>query len=294
MSRKFVWTETTYDRFIKEGRCQGRGTDYLPWYYVHEASHVSKAFRWRGYKIPRVYHIVSLDHLAMLISLELNPGVREMYEQIACLPLSRTIWIRNHYSIRNHPHRDGIEAAVVTDFTYTDAHGVHYISLTDRDGQVKRNDISKTHIERIYYALSDEACEFHLQKPPLFSWSMVQNCQNLFLYDNRLRLLAPDRDLSEPGVYLSQLFRDTRDPIDALCSKAEDRYHLLPSTGLALFCHLVLDGHISMDIHSRWFTQFPRLDALGHAFPYDLEQYRMRLESGDIQNTPTTAKERDE
>lgn len=68
-------------KFIKEGRGQGVGTDYIPWVKTHEFSSKGRATRILGVKIPRIFHLQSDNMYRAFLTFEYSSvlDIRESY-----------------------------------------------------------------------------------------------------------------------------------------------------------------------------------------------------------------------
>ena len=56
---KSVWTSDKYNRFIKEGRGQGEGINYKPFWRITDFPTYGRASRILGYKTGRIHHFFS-------------------------------------------------------------------------------------------------------------------------------------------------------------------------------------------------------------------------------------------
>ena len=57
------WSESTYERYLKEGRGQGEGADYKPWLTIHSFASKGTVSRIPGRKTGRIHHLLSLIHI---------------------------------------------------------------------------------------------------------------------------------------------------------------------------------------------------------------------------------------
>lgn len=70
MSRKkIIWTDNKINQFIKEGRGQGEGSNYIPWLKVGDFSSLGRSHRIRDTKSGRIHHFFSdLEKKLLLFS----------------------------------------------------------------------------------------------------------------------------------------------------------------------------------------------------------------------------------
>ncbi|MBS4207190.1 TnsA endonuclease N-terminal domain-containing protein [Bacillus sp. FJAT-50079] len=111
-------TETKIERWIKEGRGQGEGTNYQPWLEIQDVASNGYATRNLGWKTQRKHYFLSDLELHYFYTLEWSPHVLDIREQYPLLPLERTIEIAESFGI-NHPKENGSTGplkVITTDF----------------------------------------------------------------------------------------------------------------------------------------------------------------------------------
>lgn len=69
------------DKRLKEGRGQGRGSDYKPFIYTRDVSSLGRSHRLFGSKCQRMHHLLSDLELAVFLSLDWSPKVVDVREQ---------------------------------------------------------------------------------------------------------------------------------------------------------------------------------------------------------------------
>jgi hypothetical protein len=106
---------------IIEGRGQGRLESYEPYLKVHEFGSTGRAHRVRGWKINRVYQLMSDLEFYFFLIMQWQSEIIDIREQYPLLPLDETIEIADSLSIR-HPaikNKRGEEVVMTTDFVLT-------------------------------------------------------------------------------------------------------------------------------------------------------------------------------
>ncbi|MBD8028474.1 TnsA endonuclease N-terminal domain-containing protein [Ureibacillus sp. Re31] len=119
-------TESKIERWIKEGRGQGEGADYLSWLEIQDVASNGYATRNLGWKTQRKHHFLSELELQYFYTLEWSPYVVDIREQYPLLQFSspyleRTIEIAERFGI-NHPKENGSTGplkVITTDFYLT-------------------------------------------------------------------------------------------------------------------------------------------------------------------------------
>jgi TnsA endonuclease N terminal/TnsA endonuclease C terminal len=79
------------NKFIKEGRGQGVGTDYIPWVKTHEFSSIGRATRTVGVKTPRIFHIQSDNQYRAFLSFEYSSLIFDIRESFPLLDVMEVI-----------------------------------------------------------------------------------------------------------------------------------------------------------------------------------------------------------
>jgi len=158
--RRRETNQITIDKRIREGRGQGRGSDYKPWLLVQDVPSQGLATRIKGWKTKRVHHLLSNLELSYFYILEWSPIVFDIREQYPLLPLEETIVIAQQCGIR-HPTDPKTQEPVVmtTDFFITIPHSIEVIEQartikTAKDLQSERT-LEKLEIERRYWQNRD-------------------------------------------------------------------------------------------------------------------------------------------
>lgn len=65
-----AWTNEKLNKWLKEGRGQGEGKDYIPWMKISDFSSIGRATRIFGVKIPRIFHLQSDNQLRCFLIFE--------------------------------------------------------------------------------------------------------------------------------------------------------------------------------------------------------------------------------
>lgn len=74
-------TQSQIDRRLKEGRGQGQGPEYKPFIYTRDVSSLGRSHRLPGSKTRRLHHLLSDLELAIFLTLDRSPLVRDIREQ---------------------------------------------------------------------------------------------------------------------------------------------------------------------------------------------------------------------
>src|SRR5690625_3145465 len=85
------WTKVKLKRYIKEGRGQGHGQDYLPWIRTNEFSSRGRATRLYSQKTGRTHHLHSDNQYRAFLIFEFNSHVIDIRESFPLLDVMEVI-----------------------------------------------------------------------------------------------------------------------------------------------------------------------------------------------------------
>ena len=112
MSRYAKMTPKKIQQWIRDGRGQGHGEHYTPWYKVQNVPSLGYAHRVRGWKTNRRHEFLSNLELGFFLLLEWALPVRDIREQFPLLPLDETVAIAKELGFK-HPTVPGTHTLTV-------------------------------------------------------------------------------------------------------------------------------------------------------------------------------------
>ncbi len=148
-------TRKVIDKRLKQGRGQGRGSDYQPYLRVQDVPSQGLATRIRGWKTGREHHFLSLLECHYFFLLEWSPLIVDIREQFP-LDLDETLAIAADLGIR-HPIDPQTREPVVmtTDFVNTVRRPLgtieHSRTLKYAKDLANPRVMEKFEIERVYW-----------------------------------------------------------------------------------------------------------------------------------------------
>lgn len=150
--RKREITDSKIDRFIKEGRGQGSGADYLPWLRVQDVPSIGRSTRGLGWTTGRQHTFLSDLERDYFYALDFADEVTDIREQYPLLPLEETKLIAEKLGVE-HPKdpKTGVDIVMTTDFVIT--YKNKEFARTVKPSKELENDriLEKFEIERIYW-----------------------------------------------------------------------------------------------------------------------------------------------
>lgn len=251
--RRRETNQITIDKRIREGRGQGRGSDYKPWLLVQDVASQGLATRIRGWKTKRNHHLLSNLELSYFYILEWSPIVFDIREQYPLLPLEETLAIAGQCGIR-HPTDPKTKEPVVmtTDFLITVAQSIKVIEQartlkSAKDLQSERT-LEKLEIERRYWQGRD------------IDWGIVTEREIPEAVAKNVKWLQPffgTEDLSFLSQYeinrittaLTLKIAKDNVPLAAITADCDDRLGLEPGTSLSVSRHLIANRRWLVDMN---------------------------------------------
>lgn len=141
---------------IAEGRGQGGGANYVPWFKSPEIPSIGRLVRGKSLVTGRVMHMASEVEGAYLRLIDFTPGVTDISEQSLC-DFGTTVEIARRLRIRHPRHRAGHLVPMTTDFLVTldDELGCREIAVSvktegELNGRKKARVFQKLEIEQMY------------------------------------------------------------------------------------------------------------------------------------------------
>ncbi len=107
-------TEEKIARWIKEGRGQGEGRNYRPWFEIQDVPSSGRESRVGGWKTGRTHHLLSKLEASYFRVLDLSPAVLDIREQYPLLPREETIAIAERLGIA-HPRFGDVYLVLTSD-----------------------------------------------------------------------------------------------------------------------------------------------------------------------------------
>lgn len=154
---KAEWTQDTVRRFIKEGRGEGDGKDYKPWFTIHDFPSKGRASRVLGWKTKRIHHFFSDLQLRYFYLLEWEQSVTDIKEHFPLLDLDTADFNKGDLRIDKFRDKNSNESYVLcTTFLITKVDGngdskVVARSVKNASDLNKAITLDKLEIERRYW-----------------------------------------------------------------------------------------------------------------------------------------------
>lgn len=244
-------TEALIQRWIQNGRGQGEGGLYFPWYTIFDVRGPSLRTRIWGTKVHRIHHLLSLLELILFYHHEFRPSVLDIREQFPLFPREECFDIADQLGVK-HPTAPitDCRTVVTTDQFVTiekgmgrhwEAWSVKYVS--DLQGR----SLDKLEIERRYWRR--RGIPWRLFTDRDLTPAMLHNYRFLHPYRERSALQhLPDDFIA----YVSQQLRDEvahHTILSKLCTPCDHIGSQKPGSAMQVARHLLANATWPLDMH---------------------------------------------
>lgn len=251
-----TWNASAYQRYLKEGRGQGSGAEYIPWIRVQDFSSSGMVSRVKGTKTGRVHHFLSNLEMMFFFLLDWSDEVVDIREQYPLKDLSSAVDIAEKAHIR-YPYdtKSGFPYVMTSDFFIDTVDGPSVISIKSSDDLSRPRVREKLEIERRYWS------QYNIR------WRVVTEKQINRTKAKNIEWLLQARDLNLFGLseqeqkfciaYFMIHYADNMDSLGSVMCSIERKFNLLPGMGLNIYKHLAYMKLIAFNVcdevdHSRF------------------------------------------
>lgn len=248
--RKREITQEKIERFIKEGRGQGVGAEYLPWLKIQDVPSEGRSTRGVGWTTGRRHELLSDIERDYCYLLDYSDEVSDIREQFPLLPLEETQLIAEKIGIE-HPKDPKTKVPIVmsTDFLITCKDKLFARTVKPYTEMEDERTIAKFEIERIYWETHnvDWGIITDLDLPK----SLVRNIEWVHKeYHND--------DVTELGPFVVQALErilserlNDGEKIAKSCLTCDEQLGLEIGTALAMFRYFIARRIWSVDMNER-------------------------------------------
>jgi len=249
------WSQATFNKYLKEGRGQGRGADYKPWITIHDFPSQGRSHRALGWKTKRVQHFMSDHELRYLHLLDWSDSVSDVREQFPLIEHEITQEIAKDMGVK-HPTdtASGFPYILTTDFLIS----IHSDGKTQEIARTVKpakelegtRVIEKFEIERRYWMAKgiDWGIVTEQEMPRILA-------SNINVIHRAYNLEAtPEMDV--PNLLLLAKMLKNRlkigtGSISSVATKLDEEMNLSSGTSLSVFRHLIARKEVLMDMSKK-------------------------------------------
>lgn len=243
------------EKWIKEGRGSGIGSEYKPWLNIQDVSSQGRSTRLRGIKTNRQHEFLSDLERNYFYLTEYSDFVVDIREQFPLLPLEETIIIADELGIK-HPTDPKTNEPVVmtTDFLLTVDKGEGFVELARtikmKDELLKERVIEKFEIERVYWERRQIdwgiVTELEIPKEMARNISYIHDYYNLQHYD-AFQDLSPQH-IEDLAMALLQRLLESSQSVREITNVFDKETHMPLGSSMTLFYHLLVQKIIRVDM----------------------------------------------
>lgn len=238
MSRsRRAWNQSTYNKYLREGRGQGVGIDYNPWIHVQDFPSLGMVSRAFGATTGRIHHLMSNLELSLFYLLDWSDDVLDIREQYPLADVTQAVEIAEKANIR-YPYdpKSGFPYVMTSDFHLKTKRGLMVVSVKSSSELGKLRVREKMEIERRYWTMRG------------VQWSVVTENEINRTKASNIEWLSQARDLSVFGMsetvqnacreYFLEAYYTARCTLNVLFKAVESAFGLIAGMGLNIYKHL--------------------------------------------------------
>ena len=250
--RKQEWTEAKFERYVKEGRGDGRGKNYKPWITIQDFPSKGRASRSPGWKSDRIHHFMSNLELSLFYLFEWSDSVIDIREQYPLLNLDLAVSIADEMGIEYPKDRkSGTSLVLTTDFMLTVKQGEKLVQIARTVKLAK--DLEK---KRVIEKLQLEKCYWNRQG---IDWAIVTEKEISKVFVDNIKWVHPAYQWeltelidNENCYYLNNILKERlttkKTRINTITTALDRDMGFESGTSLSLFKHLVARKEIIINM----------------------------------------------
>ncbi|GLC89709.1 TnsA endonuclease N-terminal domain-containing protein [Lysinibacillus piscis] len=243
------------EKWIKEGRGSGIGSDYKPWLNIQDVSSLGRSTRLKGIKTNRQHEFLSDLERNYFYLTEYSDFVVDIREQFPLLPLEETIVIADELGIK-HPTDPKTHEPVVmtTDFLLTVDKGEGFVELARtikmKDELLKERVIEKFEIERVYWERRQInwgiVTELEIPKEMARNISYIHDYYDIQQYDAFQHLSL--QHIEDLAMALLWRILENSHSVREITNAFDKDTHMPLGSGMTLFYHLLAQKIVRVDM----------------------------------------------
>jgi len=240
--RRRTWNQSIYEKYIREGRGQGTGTEYKPWIKIQNFASSGMVARVKGRKTNRVHHLMSRNELAYFYLLEWSDKVLDIREQYPLSDLEAALRIADEAGIKYPADKaSGFPYVLTCDFMITMADGEKARTIKMTPELSEKRVLEKLEIERRYWV--GQGIEWKIVTEREIAYTKARNIEWFYSacdadingYENEINLML---EMFESGGY----------SVIETARAVEGEFSLKSGIGLLLFKYLALNKRVEFDM----------------------------------------------
>jgi hypothetical protein len=212
-----IWNQSTFERYLREGRGRGSGLGYTPWIRIQDFASRGVVSRVKGRTTGRVHHLMSNNELAYFYLLDWSDNVLDIREQYPLLDLDCAMNAATVAGIKYPTDKtSGYPYVMTCDFFVTAPQGFKARTIKLSSELANPRTIEKLEIERRYW--NTQGIEWKLVTESEISFAKARNIEFLYTvsHSNACGTIPP-----EAAELLKQMYEETSMPVTEISAAVE-------------------------------------------------------------------------
>lgn len=251
--RKRGFTREKYEKWIKENRGVGDGSNYKPWLTIQDVPSIGKVSRLLGIKTRRQHDFFSDNETNYFYIAEFSDLTIDIKEQFPLLPIEETIVIAEELGIKHPTDPFSKEPiAITSDFLITikDKNNQKIISRTIKQcSDLQKRQIEKFEIERRYWKKRN--VDWGIVTEQEINKTLARNIELVYQFYELKNIKGFEMYNSEQIRTLANNFKASILGKSIVRNKSyefEEKMLLEGGCGISIFKHLIITKQISIDM----------------------------------------------
>ncbi|MBB6215104.1 hypothetical protein HNQ80_001193 [Anaerosolibacter carboniphilus] len=250
------WNEEKFKRFLKEGRGQGTGVDYNPWWKINDYPSLGRATRVFSWKSNRIHHFFSDIQTKYFYLLDWQDIVLDIREHFPLIDIDETIKQKEDLNFDMFKDKEtGTPYVITTTFLVTIKNNndskPQYIARTVKSYTEleKKKTLERMEIEKRYWEYKGIDWGIVTQKeiPAVFAKNVEWVHSSLYSYNERGLTKENIADLSN---ILKERLLDSSHSIRSITANFDNEFNYEAGTGLFVFKYLIASKQIQIDMNN--------------------------------------------
>jgi len=242
-----IWNRSVYDKYLREGRGCGRGSDYKPWVLIQDFASQGIVSRVKGQTTGRIHHLMSKNELSYFYLLDWSDDVEDIREQYPLSDLDMALKIASQTDIK-YPtdNTSGFPYILTCDFMITTHKGLKARTVKISSELKEKRVIEKLEIERRYW--DNYGIDWKIVTENEISYIKAKNIEWLYSSQN-FDLASESDELRDAVLVMLEMFKVSEYSVLETIKEIEKKFSLTKGMGLMLFKHLALNKKIALDLN---------------------------------------------
>lgn len=248
------WTKEKLEKYLKEGRGQGIGKDYIPWNFTYNYSSKGRVSRIHGIKTGRIHHLHSDNQYRAFLLFEFNSSVIDIRESFPLLDADEVIDEKEDLHFDKFMDKETKEPYVLTTnflLTVKDEYGEEKdIARTVKNTtELKRNiTFEKMEIERRYWQQKEIDWKVITEKQ--LPRQLAKNIE--WIRETLLVGSEGELDKDDLSVTMMRFILENDElPLKEVLKIFDKKEGLQKGSGLFLFRYLIAKKELATDLTKR-------------------------------------------